>query len=894
MTFTHPWVLAGLAVVVPLVLVIGRRGFRVVPAAQHRWAVRLRVTAVSLLVVALAGPHVVLPVHRTSVLFVVDRSASVGPSGVAAGERFVHDALDAATGDEWSGVLVFGADARVDQALATGRVPAAITARVDESATDLAGALRSAMALLPSEGSRRIVVVSDTAETVGDARVVVDELVAAGIAVDVVALDPSTVADAMVTRIEAPATARLGDLIPVTVGIESTMRGEAVLTVDDGSGNPVSVPVTLEPGTAEVSLTVEATETGFVHLDAVLRTPGDTRPQNDRAGALVRVLGPGRVLVVEGAPGAGDALRAALEAGGVPVDVRQSIPDDDTLAAVDALVLVNVPAPTDAEAASLTGFVEDLGRGLVVVGGDRAFGMGDYADSGIEALLPVSSDPDDLIRRRPVAQVLAIDTSGSMAACHCDDPIMGHPDDASSAGVNKTDLSRAGAALAIEALGDQDLVGVVAFGSGTDWVLPLDHKPDAAAAEAALGTLFPDGNTEIAAGLEAAREALAGVDTDLRHIVLFTDGWDPNEAGLLPLTRQIAAEGITLSVLGTGEGAGTTLRRMATLGGGRYYPGADLASIPEIFVEETQTVARDLVQEGTFFPALAAATPVTDGLTEAPPLLGYVLTKSKGTATVGLEIGEGDPLLATWQRGLGRVTAWTSDAEARWASPWVTWDESVDFWGRVLRDVLPGDDQVAPLLRVGDGNLTVVAGPFPTHGDGTVTARVRTPDGDTRVTVLNAAPDGTFIGSLPAAVPGTYWVSVVGEVLGSESVLGTSGVVSGYSAEYGLQRPDPTLAAALADPTGGRVDPDPGGVFDDTERRGAAGVPIWPWLTLVALALFLVDVALRRLALGDGEVAVLSAVPVPEPPPAPPEPKTESAPPPTSETMARLLQRKRR
>ena len=39
------------------------------------------------------------------------------------------------------------------------------------------------------------------------------------------------------------------------------------------------------------------------------------------------------------------------------------------------------------------------------------------------------------------------------------------------------------------------------------------------------------------------------MDGALRHIVLFTDGWDPNEANLVPLARQIADAGITLSVL---------------------------------------------------------------------------------------------------------------------------------------------------------------------------------------------------------------------------------------------------------------------------------------------------------------------------------------------------------
>src|SRR5690606_34846673 len=112
----------------------------------------------------------------------------------------------------------------------------------------------------------------------------------------------------------------------------------------------------------------------------------------------------------------------------------------------------------------------------------------------------------------------------------------------------------------------------------------------------------------------------------------------------LDAARDIAGAGITLSVLGTGEGTGEQLRRAAALGGGQFYRGEDLSAVPEIFVEETLRVARPLVAEGSFLPALGAASPVTAGLTSAPPLGGYVLTKPKPTAALPLEVGPGDPL----------------------------------------------------------------------------------------------------------------------------------------------------------------------------------------------------------------------------------------------------------
>lgn len=883
MTFEYPWLLAGLLVLWP-VWRLGSNGFRTVPAAQHRIAVGLRMTAVLLLVLALAAPALGLAVDRTTVLFVVDRSASMGATEVAI-DDFVEAALEASNADEWSGIMVFGGDARVDQSLASGRAFRSARTVVDAGATDIAGALRSALSLLPSEGSRKVVLLTDAAETVGNARAVVDDFVAAGVGIDVVVVDPPAVADALVAGITAPVSARVGDVVPFTVVMESTMPGEATLTYSDGQ-DVRSVPVTLSPGRTIVDLAITASDTGSIPIVARIQAPGDARPENDWAQAIVRVAGPASVLIVEGVPGEGSELAAALEASGLGVDRRSAIPGLDALLGHDGIVLVNVPAPAGTEAEAIRVFVEELGRGLVVVGGDRSFGMGEYATSDLESLLPVSSNPDDMVRRQPVAEVIAIDTSGSMAACHCSDT-------GESTGVNKTDLSRAGAALAIGALDARDMVGVVAFGSGVDWIIPLDLRPDEAAAAAALGRLFPNGDTEIAAGLQAAVEALQGVATGLRHVVLFTDGWDPNEAGLLPLVRDMAAQGITLSVLGTGEGAGQTLARMADIGGGRYYEGEDLASIPEIFVEETRTVARNLIQEGLFYPALGTATAPTVGLEATPPLAGYVLSTPKGTATVALEIGERDPLLASWRRGLGQVTAWTSDATTRWSSEWVTWAGYPGFWGQVVRETLPVEGQGVPSLRVDAGDLSISSDPGSIPATATVSARVSMPDGSLRVVPLSLTGSGSFAGVTPADLPGTYGVTVVVEDRGAVVARASSGVVSGYSTEFANLEPDPGLATALAGPTGGSVDPDPAAVFKPRDRRGEADVPLWPWLVGLALLAFAGDVTLRRLNLSDEEIVVTSAVPVPAPPEVPPPvapPQDASG----SETMNRLLRRKRR
>ena len=898
MRFERPLVLVAIPVVVGIVWLIARRGRRTVPGRQHRWAVIARTTAVVLLVVAAAGPFLERGVSTRSVLFLVDRSASIGAEAQAAQDAFLSQALTDSGEEARAGIAVFGAEIRLDRSVGPVRPYDGIRTEIDGSATDLAGALVAAGSLLPTEGSRRVVVLTDAVPTSSGMTAASERLASEGIAVDFVVGDTSQSADVLVESVRVPSVARQGEDVTVTAVLRSNDAGTADVSFRLADGSIVERTVELDPGRTEVSVEVPAERSGFEIVRVDIDAGFDTRPENNRSSGVYRILGPARVAVVEGVAGEAEELVRALEASGVGTDLRQSVPGEEELLAYDAVVLVNIPQPTTEEGAALASFVEDLGRGLVVVGGDRSYGMGDYHQSPLEEVLPVSSNPDDLIRRQPVAEVLVIDSSGSMGACHCTQG------DFAEGGTPKTDIAKAGAAAAIEALSAGDSVGVVTVAGGTDWVLPLQQKPDGETVTAALSPIVAQGDTEIARGLEAALDELSGVEGSLRHIVLFTDGWDPNEANLVPLARRIADAGVTLSVLGTGEGSGSTLRRMADVGGGRFYPGQDLASVPEIFVEETLTAARSLINEGSFLPALGGASPVTDDLTATPPLLGYVATKAKPTASVALQIGPGDPLLAGWQRGLGRVTTWTSDATSRWSAGWVTWDGFVDFWGSAVQEVLPAGRDLPPEVTVDGGRLAIDFDAGEPVLDGAAVARVRGPDGEIQIVPLTQTGESTFSGSAPAAEPGPYWVAVSLERSDGSALVSSAGAVSGYADEFAFRSPDLAAVNAIADDTGGRLGVSPDGVFDEAPTRGAALQPIMSWLLLTALALFLADVALRRLVFAPEDVTewregvqterkrervriekVLEGA------------DTERAPPPTvsdSETLQRLMRRKQR
>jgi Mg-chelatase subunit ChlD len=863
---------------------------------------------VTLLVLALAQPILVMGSSQKSVLFLLDRSASVTAEARAAQEAYVIAALAAAGAEDTAAVAVFGRELRLDTALSSNPAFDEVRTVVDSSSTDLAAALQGAAAVLPTEGSRRIVVLTDGVETAGNARAAASVLGDDGIAVDIVGLDTGRASDALVTRIDAPVVVREGESVPVGVSVQATAAGPATVFVTAG-GQTYEVATELKVGGNTVDFEIPAGDNGTLPIKAEVLAGFDAVAENNVGEVIVEVLGSASVAVVEGKIGDGAELARALTAGDMKVATLAAIPSAAELLNYDAVVLVNVPAPADAQAGDLAAFVEELGRGLLVVGGDSAFGLGNYAASPLEKILPVSSNPDDLIRRQPVAEVLVIDTSGSMADCHCGG---GEHNLSDQGGVNKTDISRAGAGLAISALQDSDRVGVLAFTSGIRWALPLDTKPDAATVASALGTLSPQGDTEIVVALREALEVLQDAPEEIRHMVLFTDGWG-NDRNLLPMAQEIADAGITLSVLGTGEGTGETLRRAAALGGGQYYPGRDLDAIPEIFIEETLRVSRPLIAEGAFIPALGAVSQVTVGLTATPPLRGYVLTKTKPTAAVPLEVGAGDPLFATWQRGLGRAAVWTSDATVRWSADWVEWDGFVDFWGRMVSDVLPPGRDTPPSVRLDGGTLEIeyqASVPL----DAVAIATIRDTEGNVTMQPLQRTDETTFSARVPVATAGAYWVAVQVEDSAGTLASGSGGVVAGYADEFAFRDPDPTLASDIAQATSGRVDPEATAAFESAPVRGDAATPLWPWLAALALALFLADVALRRIVVARGDFEVwreamrpaakrpVAALDTSEPPravpaedasePSGPAPRREALP--EEETLAQLLKRRRK
>lgn len=860
-----PWPYLAALLVVGLWEWAESRRRKAIPRPQWLASTALRMTALVLVALSILNWTIDRPADDVATVFVLDRSDSVGTDGVTQGNSVVEAAVAAAPNGAQSGVVVVGEGAFVQEAIApVGDGGGSASVEVSGARTNLAAGMRLAGTMLPDDVKRRVVVVSDGRATTGDAEIVAAELGEQGIAVDYVLLDPSVEIDAAVVDLAMPSSTEEGSRIDGQVTIDSTVSGPATVTVRRNDEIVDSVEVTLSEGLTSIVFTDAPGGTGLFEYSATIDVIDDQRPENNTARSRIDVDGEARILIIEGAEGTGTGLDAALTASGMVVDrvAATATPTVDVLVAYESVVLIDVASTqlSDEQIQALVVSTREVGTGLVTIGGPQSFGLGAYRNSELESVLPVLSEiPPE--REERVAQVLALDTSESMGECHCaegtEDPAVSgiFP---SQSGVDKTAIARVGANQAIANLNANDQVGVLAVDTTARWILNFGDLPAQQVIDSGLARIAPSGDSDFSNTLPTAASALRSSDAELKHVIFFTDGFGgPGE--LEELEEQAAelfSDGITTSIVATGEGAVEDLRVIAEAGGGRFYAGRDLTRIPDLLVQESQLASRNFLQQGEFAPLVSDTTAVVDGLDETPLLTGYVVTNPKPTSRTSLRIGDdGDPLLASWQVGLGRSTAWTSDAGSRWASEWTTWDGYVDFWSRVVRDTFPVDDAGEVRATVEDGTMTIRA--ESAGGQRSLDALVSLPNGGQSTVALREIAPGVFEGTFGADAAGTYAVGVRGLGGGGTQVLGSAITSVSYSAEYRPGEPDQAALARLSELSGGNGPIEPREAFAGASLlntdRPVALTPVF--LTVAGIA-FLGAIAMSMLRFGQASLGL--------------------------------------
>ena len=837
---------------------------RHVGSRRRRVALAVRAALLAALVFALAGLQVVLPVDRLATVFVVDLSDSVGNAGREDALAFLRETLAEEPDGDVAGIVAFGKQALVERLPSDVKEIDRIASIPIRSATDIGAALRLATALFPDDTQKRIVLLSDGNDTTGGGQAEAALAASQHVQIETRRIGPGSIDEVLVERLTTPSTANLGESIEAVADIRSTVAQPATVRLFADGALVKTQPVELQAGSTTVSFDVTPTEAGFHTFRVVVEAARDTFSQNDRADSNTIVKGAPRTLVLAGDDKVAAELVAALRSQRQAVDsiVPEALPTDfASLASYDSVVVVDVPRLrlNDRQLAALQVDVRDLGKGLVMIGGPESYGAGGYQKTPIEEALPVDMGVRDRQKEPDVALVVVIDQSGSMAACHCNSFNAGG-NRTGIAGVRKVDIGKEAILRAAAALTARDELGVVGFNEAAHWVVRTQPLGGIADLQGDIAGIQPDGQTNIFAGLDQAVQSLETATATRRHIILLTDGWSTSGQYDQILAR-MKADGITLSTVGAGGGANPFLEQLAQQGGGRYYAAANPASIPDIFLKETQQVSGQQIVEEPFFPIQTSSSPILRGLDQGlPRLLGYNGTTIKPAAQGVLVTGRDDPLLAQWQYGLGRSVAWTSDSTGRWAKNWVGWSGFNRFFSQLVGWTFPGEESggiEASFETTGDTTGLHVQSVEP---DGSprdfysTSAVVVGPDLEPRnVTLVQTAP-GVYDAPLGEIDPGAYAIRITQAKPGTSPLGRTLGLVAQTPVEYRVLGANEPYLAAIREAAGGR----PVLTALDPWRHDLTATnqftELWPWLLVLALLLWPLDVALRRISLGRREL----------------------------------------
>lgn len=855
--------------VLPLLALSLSRSLADLPWQQRILALVFRLALLFSLGLALARPVRTAETTRVCTVLLVDVSDSIADESLEDARRVVREALAARPPDDLVKVVTFARrprlvdlgdarDAPSVSALRHDPGPATAAGRDRASAgTDLAAALDLAYSLFPPGYVKRAVLVTDGVETDGDVLAESARAREFGVRVHVVPLKRPPPPEVAVRNLGIPGKVQIGEPFDVTAEVYSSRPTHARARLYQGetlNGLGGVKDLDLHAGVNDVKFSSVVRVGGKVtYALEVDRVEQDTFPANNRIVASVDVPGRPSVLYVEGQPQRASYLSTALGAQEFDVDVRAatSFPASlEELERYDFFVLSDVPAEqvSLSSQALVERYVRDLGGGFLFAGGEAGFGLGGWAHSTLERILPVRMDAERRKDMPSVAMTLVIDRSGSMTGL----PL---------------EMAKGACKATVETLEGDDLIEVVAFDSSPVRYVNMGPARYRSRIDSEIARIQPGGGTEITEALKMAYQDMSVVQARRKHVILLTDGRADTQ-GLRELVQGMLSEAITVTTVGLGDGADADLlRSLADAGGGRYHNVPDPNSLPRIFTRETELVSRQAAVEEWFPVTQTSTADFLSGIamSSAPFLHGYVATEMKeAPAQQILASDKGEPILARLRVGLGWTLAWTSDVKNQWAADWLRWSGFSKFWGQLVREHMRKKHRRELPMRteVSDGHVRASIDAFTLDerfDNGLVShlAVVGPLPKTTRrdVPVRQIAP-GRYEASFALDDYGSFLIEAQHEKVdsnGERRPVGASfaQVSNPYPKEYATLEPDIERLSRVAAATSGIFEPKPNQLFDPAGEKIVYREPLWSRALMASIVLFLLDLLVRRVRLFD-------------------------------------------
>ncbi len=829
-------------------------GYSGLPRVRGQIALWLRLTLFGLFVMLLAEPRSVRTSDIVSAMFLVDLSDSVRQDAVDAAMRYVVDTAAQKPKRDETGLLVFGQTPAVEQPPRMNYVVEAINSQIDRGATNVEQALSLAAAMLPDDKQGRLVVMSDGVETEGNLSRVLDDLKSRGIAVDVLPIDYSYDKEVWLERLDLPQQVKLGETYEAAIVLSSLQAGQGKLVLKENGEKLAEQAIQFQPGKNRYTVPLALRAAGYYEYTASIEVDRqvDSLAQNNAVVGYIFVEGEGQVLLVHdpsGDPRDYEQLERAIVASERSVK-RMSAYDfpSDTAALMpyDCIIFCNVPydAFDFGQLAGLKDAVYNVGIGFLMVGGPNSFGPGGWHRTVAEEILPVTMD----VQNKKVLP------KGALA-------IILHTCEFAQGNTWAKRITK----QAIQVLSAQDEAGVLAYtDQGEEWLFELtpagEYEKFVPLIDGANIGDMPSFAGTMALGLQG----LIKSDASTKHMIIISDG-DPSPPAPEVLQgfvdNKISVS--TVAVFPHGGMEQQTLQGIAGATGGRYYFVNDNPDVlPSIFIKESKTLKKSMIQNKTFTPQFGFPSPILKGIGALPEMKGYVITNAKPSPAMTLlqappdpqDPSQQDPILAVWQHGLGKTAAFMSDLSPNWAANWMAWEQYEPFVKQLLIDIsrVRKDGALRLSTYTAGGEAVLVAEDFhPEESFLEVQAKLAGPDGKSELVTLRQISPRRYQATVPLWGHGRYHAVAQGKGTGrDEQAFG--GFIVSYSPEYLRFRSNRQILSTIAERTGGRLlegNVETDRIYETARQVKRTTRPIFDWFLIALACLVPLDVAVRRIQL---------------------------------------------
>ncbi len=666
----------------------------------------LRLLAFLLIVLAMVGPSIKLPTRSGTIIVVADRSRSMPSDSRDAQKHAVNLLLDSIGKEDRLGVVSF-AEKSYPERLPSGGAAGKFAEFVGEShpdASDLTGALESALSLIPVGDKGRILVLSDGRWTGENPTRLVSHLVQRGVAVDYRIMERPAVGDVAALSIESPDRVLPDEVFKIVAWVQVPTSQDVEYELLRNGQVVGSGKRTMGQGANRLEFLLKAGTPGA--LETTFRVKGtgeDPIPENNIARKLIGVEGAKPVLLIaqrkEGGSGTVPSqLAEVLRNAGVETEVSSGagltwgLP---LLSRYSAIIVENAPSSQIGTYGMelIAQWIKETGSGFMLTGGKNAFALGGYYQSPLDAVLPVSMELRKEHRKLAVAVGVLTDCSGSMG--------MEVP-----GGKIKMDLANLGAAEVLNVLTPMDEVLVLTCDTRPIPVLPLKKNTNPKGDRNTILRVGPGGGgIFVYTGLLETTKQLSKAEAQTKHIILFTDADDTEEPGdYVNLLTTCKRAGMTCSVIALGTEHGVTAqlcKDIAKVGGGSIYFTEQPNDLPRLFAQDTFTISRStFIEDKTAFHFTGGMATLSGQAFSNPPKLGgYNLCYAKpGALPSAITDDEYKaPIVASWQAGIGRVLCYTGQVDGKFTGPMATWDRytsmlaSMGRWTAGRMETLPNN-----------------------------------------------------------------------------------------------------------------------------------------------------------------------------------------------------------